>query len=204
MPITNIPYPYTLDRAHDNPPWHMDTIHIQQLYRMCERIRPRVVVEVGSYMGASTSAFVEAMKDGLIEELTCYETCPTVELLGLLDSVDAIGSGANDRLNMEPYPSAPIYADLIFIDADHEHGCPLDVLAALCMGCPHIVLHDHNCINVGLGCRGVADSAKLLQASPLYRWNEDTMKRAGMWTHRGLFYAHRAEVASGWLDGDVV
>lgn len=23
MPITNIPYAYTLDTRHDNPPWHM-------------------------------------------------------------------------------------------------------------------------------------------------------------------------------------
>ena len=41
MPITNIPYAYTLDTRHDNPPWHMDAIHIQQLYRLCERIRPQ-------------------------------------------------------------------------------------------------------------------------------------------------------------------
>lgn len=201
MPITNIPYPYTLDTRHANPPWHMDAIHVQQLYRLCERIRPRVVVEVGSYMGCSTSAFAEAMRDGFIEELTCYDIKVKPELGTVLNHGIATGRGMAG-INQSPYPSAPIYADLILIDADHEAGCPLDVLAALCMGCPHIVLHDHNCINVGLGCRGVADSANLLKAAPGRVWREDIKKRDGMWTHRGLFYAHDLEVSSGWLYGD--
>jgi len=201
MPITNIPYAYTLDTRHDNPPWHMDAIHIQQLYRLCERIRPRVVVEVGSYMGASTSAFVEAMKDGLIDKLLCYEIKPTEELIKTRDI--ASGRGFDATIVEKPYPTAPIYADLILIDADHEHGAVLDTLAAVVMGCPHIVMHDHNCINVGLGCRGVDNSVRLLKQRAGWHWHEDTAKRAGMWTHRGLFYAHHSVVASGWLPGDL-
>jgi len=200
MPITNIPYPYTLDTRHDNPPWHMDAIHIQQLYRLCERIRPRTVVEVGSYMGASTSAFAEAMRDGFIESLRCYDLHPTDELRRVLDHA---GEDQDVSLYAGTYPQLPIYADLIFIDADHEHGCPLDVLAALCMGCPHIVMHDHNCINVGLGCRGVDNAAKLLKAAPNMRWHEDTKRREGQWTHRGLFYAHHVLHESGWIAGDI-
>ena len=200
MPITNLPYPYTLDAAHDNPPWHMDAMHVQQLYRLCERLRPRTVVEVGSYMGCSTSAFVEAMRDGLIEMLHCFEIQPTPELYSTISNVRVPGSA---EVLAYTYPQSAIYADLILIDADHEHGCPLDVLAAVTMGCPHIVLHDHNCINVLLGCRGVVNSANLLKASPHYSWHEDTAKRPGLWTHRGMFYAHRKDVASGWREGDL-
>lgn len=200
MPITNIPYPYTLDTRHDNPPWHMDQVHIQQLYRLCERIRPKVVVEVGSYMGCSTSAFVEAINDRLVGELHCYEINPTAELHETLKEAEPFGPA---YLKTVPYPKSPIYADLIFIDADHEHGAVLDTLAALCMGCPHIVMHDHNCINVGLGCGGVDWAVKLLKAAPNMHWHEDAAKRAGMWTHRGLFYAHHSVVASGWMPGDL-
>lgn len=201
MPITNIPYAYTLDTRHDNPPWHMDAIHIQQLYRLCERIRPRTVVEVGSYMGASTSAFAEAMRDGFIDELTCYDIKVQPELNTVLNH--AFDGRGRVAVNTHPYPQLPIYADLILIDADHEHGCPLDVLAALCMGCPHIVMHDHNCINVGLGCSGVANSTNLLKQSRDHEWHEDTAKRHGQWTHRGLFYAHFRGAPSGWLPGDL-
>lgn len=197
MPITNIPYPYTLDTRHDDPPWHMDAIHIQQLYRLCERIRPRVVVEVGSYMGASTSAFVEAMKDGYIGQLVCHDISPTPELAKTVESVKS-----HVQVIALPYPTVPIYADLILIDADHEHGAVLDTLAALCMGCPHIVMHDHNCINVGMGCRGVDNAVKLLKAAPNMRWHEDIKKRPGMWTHRGLFYAHHVLHESAWWWAD--
>jgi hypothetical protein len=204
MPITNIPYSYTLDTAHANPPWHMDAIHVQQLYRLCERIQPRVVVEVGSYMGCSTSAFAEAMRDGFVDKLFCYDLQVQPELITVLNHGIALGHGQME-VNKCAYPSAPIYADLILIDADHEAGCPLDVLAAVTMGCPHIVLHDHNCINVGLGCRGVSNSANLLKASHDYTWHEDIQKRPDMWTHRGLFYAyHNSEWPfGGWRDEDL-
>jgi hypothetical protein len=198
MPITNIPYAGTLDGAHSNPPWNMDVIHIQQLYRICHRIRPRVVVEVGSYMGASTSAFVEAMKDGLVEQLYCYDIRPTAEL----KKVVAQAPNDNAAIYSMPYPESPRYADLIFIDGDHEHGAGWDTLAAVVMGCPHLVFHDHNCLNVGLGCRGVDRAVRLLQQAPNMRWTHDCRKRAGMWTHRGLFYAHHVLYDSGWVQGE--
>lgn len=200
MPITNIPYPGTLDGAHTNPPWNMDVIHIQQLYRLCERIKPRVVVEVGSYMGASTSAFVEAMRDGYVEQLYCYDIRP----LPSLHDVAGRAPNGNVVIVDRPYPDLPRYADLIFIDGDHEHGCGWDTLAAVVEGCPHIVMHDSNAINVGLGCRGVARAVGLLQGARDLRWHHDCRKRAGMWTHRGLFYAHHALVKSGWEEGDLV
>jgi len=203
MPITNIPYPYTLDTRHDNPPWHMDAIHIQQLYRLCERIRPRVVVEVGSYMGASTSAFAEAMRDGFIEQLRCHDTKPQPELLKVLDHADDNADSRRVQLSDIPYPAMPIYADLILIDADHEHGAVLDTLAALCMSCPHIVMHDSNTINIGLGCSGVDRAVKLLKKASGLKWHEDAVKRPGMWTHRGLFYAHHVLHESGWKEGDL-
>jgi hypothetical protein len=199
MPITNIPYAGTLDGAHSNPPWNMDVIHIQQLYRLCHRIRPRVVVEVGSYMGASTSAFVEAMRDGYVEQLYCYDIKPTVELQRV---VEAAPKG-NAAILTQPYPKAPRYADLIFIDGDHGWPAVEDALAAVLMGCPHIVLHDSNAINVGMGCGGVDKVVKLLQQAPDLRCHHDYVKRAGLFTHRGLFYAHHALVTSGWEEGDV-
>jgi len=204
MPITNIPYPYTLDTRHDNPPWHMDAIHIQQLYRLCERIRPRVVVEVGSYMGASTSAFVEARRDGLIDNIVCYEIKPQKELWDTLSLAVRDGEEVTPCTVLPyPYPEHPQYADLILIDADHEHGAVLDTLAAVVMGCPHIVMHDSNAINLGLGCRGVDRAVKLLKAAPNMRWHEDIKMRPGMWTHRGLFHAHHVLHESGWIAGDL-
>ena len=201
MPITNIPYPYTLDTDPRHPwPWHMDAIHIQQLYRMCERIRPRTVVEVGSYKGASTSAFVEAMKDGLIQSLICYEIRPTDELSRLLFNDWPTGA---IELNSHAYPIIPKYADLILIDGDHEAGAVADTLAALCMGCPHIVMHDSNSHTLGLGCHGVRQAVGLLKAHDGRKWCEDITERPGMHTQRGLFYSRERESLSGWLPGDL-
>lgn len=201
MPITNIPYPYTLDTDPRHPwPWHMDAIHIQQLYRMCERIRPRTVVEVGGYKGASTSAFAEAMKDGLIETFTCYEIRPTKELHEVLAPYRACWEAG---VVTTPYPEDPIYADLILIDGDHEHGAVADTLAALCMGCPHIVMHDSNSHTLGIGCHGVRQAVGLLKAHDGRKWCEDITERAGMHTQRGLFYSRERESLSGWMPGDL-
>lgn len=198
MPITNIPYAGTIDGAHSNPPWNMDVIHIQQLYRLCERIKPRVVVEVGSYMGASTSAFVEAMRDGYVEQLYCYDIRPTEALRRVV----AQAPNDNAAIYSMPYPESPRYADLIFIDGDHEHGAGWDALAAVVMGCPHIVMHDSNCINVGLGCRGVARAAGILKQFPNSQHSEDCVNRPSLWTHRGLFYWSRPDHPHAWWWGD--
>jgi len=201
MPIQNIPYPYTLDTDPRHPwPWHMDAIHIQQLYRMCERIRPRTVVEVGSFKGASTSAFIEAMQDGLIEHLTIHEPVPNGDLASVM-----LNAMADKRATWESasYYDRPTYADLILIDGDHEAGAVADTLAALCMGCPHIVMHDSNSHTLGIGCHGVRQAVQLLKAHDGRKWCEDITERAGMHTQRGLFYSRERESLSGWEPGDL-
>lgn len=199
MSIDNIPYAGTLDGAHSNPPWNMDPIHIQQLYRMCERIRPGVVVEVGSYMGASTSAFVEAMKDGYVRELICHDIAPHPSLLKVLAGAPVGRAHLFDR----PYPATPRFADLILIDGDHEHGAIYDTLAAVVMGCSHVLMHDSNSVNVGQGCGGVARAVRLLRMAGNLSCHEDCVKRRDQWTHRGLFYAHHKLHESGWREGDL-
>lgn len=186
----NIPYPETLDKIH-NPPWHMDAIHIQQLYRICERARIRSVIEVGSYSGASTSAFVEAMNAGIVTQLQCHEIHPTDSLRNVLARV----TRGRAELVVTSFYHHPQPADLILIDGDHGWPALADLAAALAMDIPHIILHD----TVGLfDCHGSKLAADLLRKAARYYCHEDNRHRVGMFTGRGLMHAHHLMEIGNW------
>jgi len=184
--MTPLPYPWTLDTAH-TPPYNMDPVHVERLFRICERVQPHSVLEIGSYKGASTSAFIEALNWGHIQKLTIFELYSTPELQRTI-------AQATDQTkvccNWRPYYEAPVYADLALIDGDHGWPALADLAAALAQGVPHIVLHDTNAVHLGLQeCWGSAMAASLLRASYSYTVYEDKVKRPGMFTDRGMMYA---------------
>lgn len=181
-----IPYPWTLDTKH-TPPYNMDVLHIERLFQICARVQPRSVIEIGSYRGASTSAFIEALNAGHIEKLTIFELHSTPELQ------QTIAQAAKPELvscNWRPYYETPVYADLILIDGDHGWPALADLAAALSQGVPHIVLHDSNTVELGLkDCWGSHLACQILKASDCYTIYEDKEKRPGMHTDRGMLYA---------------
>lgn len=186
----NIPYPETLDTTH-NPPWHMDAIHIRQLYRICIQARIHSVIEVGSYLGASTSAFVEAINAGVVSDLLCHDTEPTASLRSVL----ARATLGHAEVLGSPFYCHPRKADLILIDGDHGWPATADLAAALAMDIPHIVLHD----TMGyFDCHGSKRAGDLLRKATKYRCYEDNRRRPGMLTERGLMYACHNNLIGGW------
>jgi len=181
---TPLPYPWTVDTQHV-PPYNMDPLHIEKLFQICSIVKPKSVIEIGSYKGASTSAFIEALNAGYIQSLTIFELYSTPELQKTLDQ-------AKDQTavtcNWHPYYSTPMYADLILIDGDHGWPAIADLAAALAMGVRTIVLHDSNTVSLGLkDCWGSELACQILKASDHYETWEDKEKREGMHTERGLF-----------------
>lgn len=174
----------------------MDTRHIERLFKIARITRPRTVIEIGSYQGASTTAWIVALNEGFVQTVRLYEIAPTAELHAMI-------AKANDQravsLNTRPYYDAPEYADLILIDGAHGWQALADLASALAMGCPQIIMHDSRTyMNLGDGW-GAWLGANILKSSPLYRWFEDAEKRSGEWTHRGLLYASKhAKAQEAW------
>ena len=195
MSPTPIPYPWTVDTQHV-PPYNMDPLHIEKLYQICSIVKPKSVIEIGSFKGASTSAFIEALNAGHIESLAIFELHSTPELQ---KTIEQAKDQTSVTCNWHPYYDTPMYADLVLIDGDHGWPALADLAAALSMGVPTIVLHDSNTVNMGLkDCWGSQLACQILKASSLYECWEDKEKRPGMHTERGMFVGWK------WVNFDLL
>lgn len=174
------PYAYTLDDSG----WELDDCHVQLLFDTLMEVKPKVVVEIGSFRGRSAIAYMEALKAGAKFSLHLIEPSPQASLLRLIEE-----SGFKDRVKLheKPYWELLIPADFVFVDGDHSWPCIADVLAALTMGVKTIAMHDTRSHECGYpGTWGSHMVAQMLEASPSRTWVEDAGRRPGMRTERGF------------------
>lgn len=158
----------------------MDALHCELLRQVASLPGIRRIIEVGSYLGVST----KALMDSPAERILLHELYPEQALKDLIRNDDRV------ILLISSYPADPKGADLIFIDADHGEGALHDVIAALAMEIPIIVMHDSQ-LKEGWGSRA---AVKILKNSSR-RWVEDAKEREGMRTDRGLFVSVSKEVS---------
>ncbi|TVQ98342.1 MAG: class I SAM-dependent methyltransferase [Desulfovibrionales bacterium] len=184
MPFDFSPYQFTL-LQDDKFIWNMDPPHIQVLYELAMLPDLETVVEIGSFRGASTSAFIQAQKDGAEFHLHVVEVKVRPQLRQVLDAV----SDSRWTVYTEPIQNITIPApDLMLIDGDHGAPAVVDTLAALCLGTRIIVMHDSQ-THVAVTEKnhwGAHLAAKLLKQHPDRDWWEDCRPRPGMLTERGL------------------
>lgn len=173
--------------AHCGTNMPMDEMHIQMLHasvRMMQR-SGIVAVEIGSFRGASTSALVEAVNEGLIDHLHVIEIKPTPTLMQVLGLCKF-----QDKITVHTVPSWQVgieKADLVFIDGNHGWPALADVLTALRWGASVIGMHDTNAVNCGhRGCFGSGVGSGILSKMPGRQWFEDKALRPGMRTQRGF------------------
>lgn len=160
------------------PMWAMDLRHVTLLQRLLELLRPKVAVEIGSYLGHSTCAFAAAQqKVGF--DLHLVEIKPTPQLRSLIGLC-----ASNTWLHTEPSWEANIKGDFVFIDGDHEWPALADLCHALSVNTPVIALHD-TC-NSLKQCWGSKLAADILRQAPGRTWYEDAETREGEDTHRGF------------------
>lgn len=150
-----------------------------------ERRRPKRVLEVGCFRGGSTRTFLRALRYGWIKELHLCEPHPTPELLEMRGAA-TLHECPSVELALNEY-------DLVCLDGDHSlENCLRE--AVLLDGVSMLFAHD-TCY--AQGPKALADC---FRADKRYQWWEDSARRPGERTERGLFFAWRIDGTSGTDD----
>jgi hypothetical protein len=175
------PYASVTDVSHE---WATDMRHIQLLHAIGVLMQPlSTLLEIGSFKGASTAAFVALLRGNHAHSLVCVEPHPQPGLKTVLSGVEraSIVPRLSDSL---PDPC------FVFIDGDHGKPALKDIEWSLARSPAVICMHDTNSVNVGYpGCWGARDAANILKAHPGYWWLEDKKPRDGERTGRGFMSA---------------
>jgi hypothetical protein len=167
------------------PPMAMDLRHIEMLKNLLLEIKPKVAVEIGSFRGHSTTAFLKAMQDLPDMHLHVVEPAPTPELLRL------IGDHPRVTLHRKAYWDLDIRdVSFCYIDGDHMFGALADTLHALANNVPYLVFHDtHSHLHKIGGCHGSYLAAKAMANMDNRDWFCDSVDRPGEWTKRGFGFS---------------
>jgi hypothetical protein len=182
-------------------PWFVDTRHINILHELALALPQNAhICEVGSFCGASTSAFIEALHKRPDLTLTIHET---KVLPDLLQTVDTYGPTVKDRVAINQFPlygRCPKSYDLVFIDGDHGWPALADLSWCLTADCGVLALHDTH--GTGPKSRKVAHgsilAANFLRHCSSRGFWEDYAKRKNEWTDRGFVVSWRTEKDS-WV-----
>ncbi len=189
----NHPYafagPYA--RCYSVPDMAMDPRHVFIVHEILKAWRFKNALELGSFCGASSTAFVEAINSGSQMVATFCDTSPTASLW---DVVGNCIDPARARVTKDPsyqVLEADEDFDFVLVDADHTLAGVLPELHRLIVRKPLCVMaHDTSATANGYQH---AEGAELLKRAfllhPEYRCIEDAERRDGEQTHRGLFFA---------------
>lgn len=161
---------------------HMDAMHVNMIYEFLARNEFKDVVEVGCKYGYSTSAFIQALREGKGFRFTCIDICIT-------DDLRQTCAGHDVRLlQMDSRDGLQICrnTDCLCIDGYHfweNVGCELAI--AMRYGVKTIIAHDVS------DCSEDGPKRMLEQLRRFGDWDifvEDKM-RPGLITHRGIMFA---------------
>ncbi len=179
-------YDYTQDKRMMS----MDDVHVHMLRRAVDLdtgipCEDRVVVEIGSYRGRSTTALVHALEAGAIGLLHVVEVNPTQELVRLITE-----STCKDKIHLHTWPFWELDVEvnhMAFIDGDHRWPALADALACLALDVPIIAMHDSQSYPTLPKCWGAYTAANVLRKAKGRTVWEDAEKREGADTWRGFF-----------------
>lgn len=180
-----------------NPDWAMDIRHIMILHNLLIAGAYKRVLEIGSHYGASTTAFIEAMRSGCLFELHLCDTC-------FLQPVKAICEGYHrtqrvhyhECMSSEFLPNAPTF-DFAFVDGSHIAEHVQDDFELLSMNkTPSYFLHDTMTQLLPESEATPWYDGPMLLRSRLLSSNdwlclEDSADRDGELTKRGVLFATR-------------
>ncbi|GAB6060790.1 class I SAM-dependent methyltransferase [Desulfonatronum parangueonense] len=179
------PYQFAME-PDEKVHWNMDLPHIQILYSLAMMSGLQHVVEIGSFRGASTAAFIQSQKDGAGFHLHVVEIKPRWQLIAVLNRMPK----TRWTLHTEPIQHLNLPSpDLILIDGDHGAPALSDTLTALCLCSGIIVMHDSQ-THVAITEKnhwGAHQAVEILKMHKGREWWEDCRPRPGMLTERGLF-----------------
>ncbi len=204
------PDPYRWDMAYARcyavPEVAMDKRHVYLLNDILRSWPFKNALEIGSFNGASSTAFVEAINAGSEMTATFCDVCPTHSLMDVVkncrvpDRAKITRSPSTVVLDAVIQDSAQPY-DFVLVDGRHDAESVAQELMRLIVRKPLCVMaHDTNATEAGFpACEG----AKLLRDTfdSLGWWClEDREERDGELTHRGIFMATPSKEL--WLAGN--
>lgn len=171
----------------------MDPRHIYMLHDVLAAWPFVNALELGSWKGASATAFIEAINGGAAMHATFCDTQLMPHLMGVMRH--CIDPNRVHVAWMESWAmlAEPVEFDFIFVDASHDLDSVKKELVPLMERLPLCVMaHDTNSTATG---RVNHEGAELLKRTlcdhPDYYCVEDAQQRSGEATERGLFLATR-------------
>jgi hypothetical protein len=185
----NFTGPYAGCYAH--APTATDKRHVYMIHDVLMGWPFRRALEIGSFFGASSTAFIEAINAGHGMDATFCDVSISDSLYDVLNHCTA-----PDRVHMTPQPSWQVLDsnedwDFIFVDASHDIDTVTLELKRLMRRRPLCVMaHDTSATAAGFSkCEGAELLKRTFQTDPGYLCIEDDAHRPGEATHRGLFLA---------------
>lgn len=185
------PYTFTgpYARCYDVPLMAMDPRHVFIIHDILRSWPFKSALELGSFDGASSTAFIEAINEG-------SEMVATFCDVQLRPSLSDVIGNCTGHARMTKQPSVSVLDsleefDFILVDANHDLASVTQEVARLLVRKPLCVMaHDTNATEAGYQ---LAEGAKMLadtfRALPEYHCAEDAKDREGEQTNRGLFFA---------------
>ncbi len=187
--------PYSFDGAYSGcysvRPMAMDERHIFIIHEILKAWPFTSALELGSFRGASSTAFVEAINDGASMHATFCDVNLTDELRAVIDHCKH-----QEQIHLARMPSWSLlrtlkHYDFILVDACHDMASVRKEMDELLLKLPLCVMaHDTNATASGYPA---AEGAEMLKRefmkTPGYCCVEDCRVRAGEETQRGLFFA---------------
>ncbi len=185
------PYTFTgaFSRCYFNRQMAMDERHVFIVHEILRSWPFRNALELGSYWGASSTAFVQTINAGSAMTATFCDVNITDGLMAVADSCLR-----QDQIKLTPTPSWRVLQslqdyDFILVDANHDMASVRKEVDELMRRRPVCVMaHDTNATAAGYPA---AEGAEMLKKefSRCYHCIEDCEDRPGEETSRGLFLA---------------
>lgn len=187
------PYEFTgpFRNCYHQPENAMDIRHVAIVHGvlMCRKFKN--ALELGSWRGASSTAFIQAINAGRLEQVTFCDLTIQESLLDVIGACDY-----PDRVRVTTEQSWDVLEsgedyDFILVDASHDLESVANELARLVLRKPRVVMaHDTNATAAGYPkCEGAQLLKEIFTGMEGYKCHEDAVKREGERTERGLFLA---------------
>ncbi len=210
--MNQIPYTFTEAYAgcYQVPSMAMDARHVFILHGILSAWPFWNALELGSFCGASSTAFIEAINGGSKMNATFCDTQVTKSLIDVVENSDDM-----ERVRITPEPSCQVLDsaevfDFVLVDANHDVASVAPEIERLLIRRPLCVMaHDTNATAAGyVKAEGALMLKRTFEMADDYLTIEDAVNRPGEETSRGLFFAttspdlHRiaAEIFAKWKD----